>query len=188
MIDTFDAEAYWIDRGRRYIHEARLSEDFAVHQAEWIANIVSDRRPASILELGCGYGRVTREIARRLPAVSILGIDLSEDQIRESKSYCTFSNVEFRRGNISDALPAGPFDLVIGIEFFLHLPPELLADLIPRIFNVTHTLLHDFDREHPRLPLSPHVWAHHYPVLYRDLGLTYEVLESGPYSLMKVTQ
>ncbi len=36
----------------------------------------------SVLDIGCGDGKVTAEIARRVPAGRVLGIDCSEDMVR----------------------------------------------------------------------------------------------------------
>lgn len=51
-----------------------------------------------VLDIGCGEGKVTAEIAKRLPTGSVLGIDSSEEQIRFARKNFPserFSNFAF---------------------------------------------------------------------------------------------
>lgn len=51
-----------------------------------------------VLDVGCGDGKITAEIARRVPHGSVLGIDKSEDMIRfalERYGFEEFSNLKF---------------------------------------------------------------------------------------------
>lgn len=48
-----------------------------------------------VLDLGCGDGKLTAEIARRVPYGSLLGIDKSEDMIRFAQEHYVFPNLKF---------------------------------------------------------------------------------------------
>ena len=70
-------------------------------QQKWgieLLNKLSLRGNERILDLGCGDGKLTAEIARRVPNGSVLGIDKSEDMIRFAQEHCrldVFPNLTF---------------------------------------------------------------------------------------------
>ncbi|MGA2976176.1 MAG: methyltransferase domain-containing protein [Spirochaetia bacterium] len=70
----------------------------------------------TVLDIGCGDGKVTAEIARRLTAGSVMGVDSSEDMIRMSRS--SFSPAEYP--NLSFQLAdarALPFTALFDVAF-----------------------------------------------------------------------
>ena len=69
----------------------------------------------SVLDLGCGDGKVSAEIARRVPAGQVLGVDSSEDMIalsRRSFSPSGFPNLGFQRGDARALNFDARFDVV----------------------------------------------------------------------------
>lgn len=76
-----------------------------------------------ILDIGCGHGLVSNEIALRSSEARVLGIDLSETKIASARASAgTRANVEFRHVALQDvAEPA--FDAV-GLIDVLYLVPE----------------------------------------------------------------
>jgi SAM-dependent methyltransferase len=86
---------------------------------------------ATCLDVGCGSGDVTIELAQRAPYGRTVGVDIDETKIQlaiADISAAAHPNVEFRVGNIFDA-PTGSerFD-VIYVRFVLtHLPDPLAA-------------------------------------------------------------
>lgn len=84
------------------------------HQKEWGSKIISDLKfkgNESVLDLGCGDGVLTKQIADLIPEGKVLGIDSSEGMISAAK--------ELERGNLSfkqmdiDSIPfKEQFDLI----------------------------------------------------------------------------
>jgi trans-aconitate 2-methyltransferase len=69
----------------------------------------------SVLDLGCGDGKVSAEIARRVPAGQVLGVDSSEDMIGLSRrSFPAFRhpNLRFQRGDARSLEFDARFDVV----------------------------------------------------------------------------
>lgn len=81
---------------------------------------------ASILDFGCGWGRLLRLLMHAVPASSLHGVDSWDESIRlcrESGLSCPLA--------VSDEVPAsipfpGPFDLIFSFSVFTHLS-ELTA-------------------------------------------------------------
>jgi ubiquinone/menaquinone biosynthesis C-methylase UbiE len=78
----------------------------------------------NILDLGCGTGEATLEIALRLEGTGkVIGLDLSEKMIEVAKQKLTklaFTNVNFIVGRASDLDYDGYFDYVLSTNAFHH--------------------------------------------------------------------
>lgn len=66
--------------------------------------------PRTIVDLGCGSGEATCELAARWPAARVIGLDSSEDMLAKARSTC--SSVEWRLGRIEDWHADEPVDLL----------------------------------------------------------------------------
>jgi SAM-dependent methyltransferase len=109
MERIWDAKAY--DRRHRYVFEmgAGLVEDLNPQEGE------------AVLDLGCGTGHLTNEIARR--GASVVGIDRSDDMI--AKAANTYPKLEFAVGDALTYRSERQFDAVFS-NAVLHWvrPPE----------------------------------------------------------------
>src|SRR6185503_2238284 len=83
-----------------------------------------------ILEIGCGFGRITKLVAQTWPNAEITALDLSPEQLANARRYCGenarvhFHQYDFYSG---EPLPGTNFDVVIAIEVFLNHPPEIVV-------------------------------------------------------------
>jgi trans-aconitate methyltransferase len=85
---------------------------------------------AGVLEVGCGEGQVTAQLAQRYPDARVVGSDLSPAIIAEARAR--HPELTFEVGSVYDAEHmAGAFDLVVACEVFEHLedPARALAML-----------------------------------------------------------
>lgn len=78
----------------------------------------------SVLDLGCGWGSLTRWIAQHYPACQIMSVSNSAPQgqfIRECLEREKLGNVEVVTANVADFVPGRTFDRIISIEMFEHM-------------------------------------------------------------------
>src|SRR6185436_18640992 len=138
---AFDVNEYWLSRGQRYIDEDRLAGPYHRLQEQFLLDVI--RRALlptkRILELGCGFGRITKLLSENFSESQITALDLSPDQIHHAQDYCRgkpnviFGQYDFYSGN---RLPGDKYDLAVAIEVFLHHPAEVVSRLLRDVCQI----------------------------------------------------
>lgn len=83
-----------------------------------------------VLDLGCGNGKITAEIARRVPHGAVLGVDASADMIAfamEHFSPATYPNLTFAVTDIRNLAIRGEFDTVVSFNALHWIPDQATA-------------------------------------------------------------
>ena len=111
--------------------------------ADFLESVVSSLPPQSVrvLELGVGTGRLVAQWLSLRPTASdtIIGIDSSAAMLQIAQEKNFPASVSFIRGDFSEQLPNGPFDVVfIGYNTLFNVPDE--AALHSCIRNIAHAL------------------------------------------------
>jgi tRNA (cmo5U34)-methyltransferase len=89
-----------------------------------------------VLELGTGTGETARRVLAANPTAHLIGIDASSEMLVWATSALPAQRVELREGSLEDALPAGPFDVVVSALAIHHLDAAGKADLFARVSGV----------------------------------------------------
>lgn len=104
----------WLDRDgpRGATYDRRFSElEAAGQHMHGEADLVASYTPSSVLDAGCGTGRVAIELHRR--GITVTGVDLDPTMLEEARRKAP--ELPWRAGDLSD--PAldlgGPFDVVV---------------------------------------------------------------------------
>jgi len=80
---------------------------------EKITQHFSDKKISSILELGCGTGRLTRQLIEAFPEAQVTAIDISSDMVLHAKKLCSKANyIEADAEKYVHSL-ANKFDLIV---------------------------------------------------------------------------
>jgi trans-aconitate 2-methyltransferase len=66
-----------------------------------------------VLDIGCGDGRVTSEIASRVPNGSVVGVDASNDMITFATAHAARPNLHFQVANAANLPFHNEFDLIV---------------------------------------------------------------------------
>jgi SAM-dependent methyltransferase len=106
---------------------------------------------ASVLDLGCGCGRILRWYADESPRVALHGSDISADAIAWDRENLPFARFEVNGPQPPLPFADGSFDLVIAISVVTHLAEPLqLAwlDEIKRVLRPGGILLVTVQNEH----------------------------------------
>jgi trans-aconitate 2-methyltransferase len=100
-----------------YVKRSGLQEAMA---AEVLA-LLHLRGNERVLDIGCGDGRVTAEIARRVPNGSVVGVDASHDMITFAQTHAG-SNLRFEVVNAANLPFHNEFDLIVSFNALHWLP------------------------------------------------------------------
>ena len=71
---------------------------------------VAAESPATVYDLGCGVGNVTRMLAQRWPAARIVGVDDSEAMLAQAAKEA--SGIAWQCQSIADWAPGQPADVI----------------------------------------------------------------------------
>jgi SAM-dependent methyltransferase len=133
------------DRQRLQYQFGVLREDFNLWFDETLRlgglSTDPERADWSVLDVGCGEGQFTREIARRYPNSTVVGVDVDAAAIDNASASVTGdSNVRFlvhdARQPLADGVaPEGGFDVVAMWMVLLYLPDKssVLANLAAKL-------------------------------------------------------
>ena len=97
---------------------------------------------SSILDVGCGSGRLLELLISKYPNIEAFGIDLSENMIAQAKNNL-HSNVQLVTGDVEDMpWPDNVFDLMICNGSFHHYPnPQKSLQEMQRVLKSNGQLL-----------------------------------------------
>jgi len=109
-----------------YARRSRLQEAMA----EEVLSLLSLKGSEQVLDIGCGDGRITAQIAMRIPTGSVLGVDASRDMIAFASRHfesAQHPNLRFEVANARDLPFRGQFDLVVSFNALHWIPDQDLA-------------------------------------------------------------
>lgn len=125
--------------------------------------------PSLVVDLGCGNGPMTLELARRWPGARVVGVDSAESMLEAARSLDADRRVEWMLGDLRewDAASLGqPIDVVVTSSTLQWVPGHLdllpawvealgdggwLALQVPGNFDApSHRLMREVAEQHPR--------------------------------------
>ena len=111
--------------GERYRASSDPQERFALKGLDRLALMGHER----VLDVGCGDGRITAEIARRVPFGRALGIDASASMIAAcTEAHCAHANLSFVVADATAFHTDDEFDVAVSFSA-LHWVADLRAAL-----------------------------------------------------------
>jgi SAM-dependent methyltransferase len=166
---------YWTLRGGDDYFLEQEGQAARTLRAEWVADRIASYHPSSILEIGCGYGKLLKALRERLD-VPMVGVDFSESQIEHARWFLSgLEGIEtlLARG---ENLPFGDgsFDMVVTSAVILHNPPPEAEQIRLEILRVARRFAahnEETSQSYNRFGYDTQGW-------YRSHGI--ELAECGP--------
>lgn len=91
-----------------------------------------------VFDIGCGWGGMALEIARRAPGVEVLGITLSEEQLKVARARAVEAGlaerVRFELVDYRDV--TGRFDRIVSVGMFEHVGPPHYREFFRQCANL----------------------------------------------------
>lgn len=166
-----DTDQYWKDRGRGYLNEFNGHSIFTRIRFWWQEYLIRRSIPKdveNVLEIGCGFGRITKILLENPNIKRVVAIDLSLDQIARAVMLIDDPRVEFRVVSAMDIDFEKEFDLVIASEVLLHIPPDKIGVLADKMLRASKKYCMNIDWYAPKEPVAAggYCWQHDYPKLF----------------------
>jgi SAM-dependent methyltransferase len=170
-----DPRKYWTLRGGNDYFREQEGQWARGLRAEWIADRLARYQPLSVLEVGCGYGKLLREIRHRL-SVPLVGIDFSSTQLLEARRFLEQQpDVKLILSRAEELpFPDRSFDLVVTSAVILHNPPAIAERIRGEIIRVARR----FAAHNEETGLSYNRYGYDTAGWYRARGMA--LAESGP--------
>ncbi|KXT13336.1 hypothetical protein AC579_6034 [Pseudocercospora musae] len=141
----------------------RSADEHATHLLPYI------KPDSRIIDVGCGTGSITLDLARRAPQGFVLGIDYSEDSVQIARAEAqrqNIPNVEFLQGDATNLSPIStsypPFDISHSHQVMVHLsdPPSVLKGIsnLMKPGGIISTRDNHTFSTHPSSPANERDW------------------------------
>lgn len=140
---TFNIQAKTYDTDKNGKHARNLYQH--------IIDTLSTLQFSNVLDVGCGTGEILSAIRKQYPTVSLQGIDISQEMLKQAESK-EIDNVKLYLGD-AEHLPFenARFNVLICTDSFHHYPkPQRAIDEFYRVLqNNGYLLLADFYKNFP---------------------------------------
>lgn len=113
----------------------------------------------SVLEVGCGFGRITSLIAG-LRLASITAIDIGKSQTAAVQRRVPRANVI--NAAIQDFDTDQHYDLAVAVEVLMHIPPDDLGPVCDKLRRMASWVVTCDWTQPIDGPTAPHNWRHDY--------------------------
>jgi trans-aconitate methyltransferase len=179
MSFNYNPTEYWHERGKVYKKnfiydkDKRLQEELLI---KYLDNIFTDNQSLqSVLELGCGFGRITKLLLTNYPGIKeYLAVDLSPHQIENAKKYVgsTGNKLTFYLSDIQSLNTNKKYDLVIISEVLLHVLPSDIDSVIKKVISLSNKHIINIDWYEDNLPpdykkRATYNFIHQYEAIYK---------------------
>jgi SAM-dependent methyltransferase len=170
-----DPRQYWTLRGGDDYFREQEGQPARSRRVEWIAGRLASYRPRSILEVGCGYGKLLRALRERLD-VPLVGLDFSLTQLEQARLYLGHDDgIELLLGRGEQLpFPDGSFDMVVTSAVILHNPPPVAERIRREVLRVAGR----FTAHNEETSVSYNRYGYNTAGWYLARGL--DLAESGP--------
>ena len=141
-------DKWWDQHGRIYSEQERQANG-----AEYVEQLVEELRefapnlsPRTILDFGCGQGRIMLPLAHAFPQAHSVGADISDEALGQAHTRLSSCGLQVSFVNLTAAEIQGSYDLLHSFVVFQHIPvraglkrfAELIAKLNPNGIGVMH--------------------------------------------------
>ncbi|EKD49971.1 MAG: hypothetical protein ACD_62C00692G0004 [uncultured bacterium] len=173
----------------------RAQDAVGLPEEAYVHRLIAERRPTTVLDIGCGYGGFVRALAKKAPGVRFVGIDNDAQRISAALSNPGMENVSLHSASIQDKETREEFlpnaDIALMRYTYQHInDPTLLGQIKPLlkkgalvlVIEGYQALNHEYPRRGPytdflrrleafyeKIGSDIHV-APQLPVLFRQAG------------------
>ena len=198
MSFNYKPSEYWQERGKVYKKnfvydkDKRLQEEFLIKHFNEIF-LPDNQSLQSVLELGCGFGRITKLLLTNYPGIKeYLAVDLSPHQFENAKKYVGFTDnkITFFLSDIQSLNTNKKYDLVIISEVLLHILPSDIDSVIKKVISLSNKHIINIDWYEDNLPpdykkRATYNFIHQYEAIYKKYTEPSTIIKRIPIKIKK---
>ena len=142
----------------------------------------------TIIDIGCGEGRLTRELHLKFKNSVVHGVDYSIKSINMAKALNSDMNIDFFAKNIIEDSLKRTYDVATLMEVYEHIPPEISNDFLSGIHKLLNNegILH-LTVPHKNVPVSAHHFRHFsVKSLVTELEPYFDIIEVMPFEKISI--
>lgn len=170
----YQNEQFWKEFGKQYYDKYKNKKSWVIKQEELLLAELKKLEFNSVLEFGCGFGRLTKLLTDNFEIKNYTAFDISEKQIENAKKYCGDIGIQFQVSSIKDFSTDKKFDLVVGPEILLHIEPKNIEFVIKKMSGfATKYFIQTGSPYSPdqKIHRATHTFYHDYKTIYQKIGL-----------------
>ncbi len=169
----YDPRRFWTRFGRTYMERFPPSGE---RSENLFAEHLSTLGAASVLDVGCGYGRYLRALRERTPSLRLAGVDISPTMIERARDFLKDGPDISLHVASATALPVADssFDAVMTYSMMIHLRPDEVDLFLCEARRVARWGVFLESSANPAEPWRnpPYYFAHEYEDRFRRHGMT----------------
>lgn len=137
----------------------------------------------SIIDIGCGDGRLTRELRASFPEARLAGVDYSARSIALATGLNHGSDISFGAADLINGDMSADFDAAVLVEVYEHIPPAdgpRFLEGVARLIRPGGTL--HLTVPHVNVPVSAHHFRHfNSEILTAELAEQFDIVSVLPF-------
>lgn len=157
----YDPEAFWTAHGPHLAPPGASSPEQALVEKELLILLRELDPIESVIDVGCGQGRLAAVLGNALPQAAYAGVDLAQAQLDGTARVRP--DGEFFLSQLQDFQPRRQWDLAIASEVLMHIPPADMWQACENLRMLARKYLITIDWTKPlKVKTAPWNWLHAY--------------------------
>ena len=172
---SYITNEYWTQRGKDYKKNFKYDDKFEL-QEQILIEYLKKYSFDSVLEVGCGFGRITKLLLNNFPGIKeYFAFDLSAHQVENAKlnidGVKNNEIVQFAVSDIQSLQITKKYDLVIASEVLMHVLPSEIEQIIQKLVGFSTKYVCNIDWFEEKIPKKAESFnfIHQYERIYNDL-------------------
>lgn len=170
---AYNPREYWLSRGKAYKDQFKYDPEKQLQEKVLLDYLKSIPPFQTVLEIGCGFGRISNLILSNFPAIKeYVATDLSPDQLKTANSFVKSYKIRFIESDVQSLRFDKKYDLVIAVSVLLHILPDEIDQVMAKLAGLSamHIINVDYYEEGKVRQIALHNFLHPYEKIYKSLS------------------